>query len=159
VCAALLGRLSCPSSSSIDPTGPTLPPEAAHLPEDLQLPTPAQPLSRMLAGLVDLAVSAVRGQPPACTVAPRCHGARVPFLASRCVLQWLCGVGQAVGAVVAARGGLYIRVNCPVLEAAEVAGVVGATMAWIARDCVLDEGSRSLGKKLQGVEVGGLYRG
>jgi hypothetical protein len=91
----------------------SLPEGANDLPPDLQLPTPAAPFQRLVAGMVDASVSA------------------------------------AVGALVA--GAVHMALH--VQEAASVAGVVAATAAWIARDCVLDEGNRSLGKKLQDIEV------
>jgi hypothetical protein len=90
-----------------------LPLEALSLPADLELPTPAQPYKRLVAGVIDLAVS------------------------------------SAVGAIVAAA--MHYSVHVP--EATEAAGVVAATVAWVARDCIFDEGNRSVGKKLQDLEV------
>jgi hypothetical protein len=85
----------------------------ADVPEDLQLPTPANPTRRLLAGCIDGTVSCITGAAVA------------------------LAVHQGVG----------------VTEAAEAAGIMAGTLAWTVRDCVLDEGNRSLGKKLQGIEI------
>ena len=90
-----------------------LPIEALDLPDDLQLPTPAQPFKRIVAGAIDALVS------------------------------------SAVGATVWAS--LFFTLRIP--EVAEAAGIVAASTAWVVRDCIIDEGNRSIGKKLQGLEV------
>ena len=62
-------------------------------------------------------------------------------------------IDASISAVVGGLVGGMVMHGTGVWELAEASGVLATTMAWVCRDAVLDDGNRSLGKKLQKLEL------
>ncbi len=62
-------------------------------------------------------------------------------------------IDSTLSVVVGGLVGSLVYQGTAVYEVAEAAGVVSTCMAWLLRDAVIDEGNRSIGKKLQNLEI------